>query len=254
MRPPDTESTGFSDHFSGHAGEYAAARPVYPAELFEFLAGVAPSNTLAWDCATGSGQAALGVAEHFDFVIATDASEQQISHATQRENVEYRRSPAEASGLDAGSVDLVTVAQALHWFDFARFNEEVQRVATHRAVIAVWSYGLTSVTPAIDALIDDFYTGEINPHWPPEREHIENHYRDIPFPFEAIETPDFAMSATWKAEDMLAYLRTWSSVKYFQKEHRRDPVTSLDAPLATAWGDRAREVRWPMTLKVGQVR
>ena len=70
-----------TDHFSAHAQNYARFRPTYPTELFAWLASQSPGHRLAWDCGTGNGQAALGLADHFVHVHATDLSPQQLAQA-----------------------------------------------------------------------------------------------------------------------------------------------------------------------------
>ncbi|MGI9240653.1 MAG: class I SAM-dependent methyltransferase [Verrucomicrobiales bacterium] len=247
----------FNDHFSGHAEDYGAHRPVYPEALFHYLAGLVQRRSLAWDCATGNGQAAAGLAEYFDRVLASDASAQQVAHARSNlpENVEMRVAPAEASGLGDHSVDLVTVAQALHWFDFEKFYAEVARVLAPGGVLAVWGYGLTRVSAEVDVLVDEFYRGEIDRFWPAGREHVDGAYRDIPFPFEDVAgggTPEFWMSVAWSADEFLNYLRTWSGVRRFMAAEARDPLEDLAPRLASAWGDGRREVRWPLFFRIGQ--
>ncbi len=153
----DSSQHQFRDHFSGHADRYEAFRPDYPAELFDYLASIAPGHELAWDCATGNGQAALGVAPYFASVIATDASARQIEQARPRENVRYSVSPASDAPTPDASVDMVTVAQALHWFDLPAFYTEVRRVARHDAVLAVWCYEMHSIIPEVDAIVSALY-------------------------------------------------------------------------------------------------
>src|SRR6266568_6165743 len=179
----------FPDHFSGVSAGYAAFRPRYPDALFDFLADAAPARDAAWDCATGNGQAAIGLAHHFPRVIATDASEAQIAHATPDPRVTYRVAPAEASGLDDRSVDLVTAAQALHWFDRPKFWAEARRVLRPRGVVAVWTYLLFEIAPEIDAIIREFYSDVVGPFWPPERHITEERYRTIEFPFAEFAAP-----------------------------------------------------------------
>ena len=243
----------FKDHFSGHAADYASHRPTYPRELFDFLAGLVGNRALAWDCATGNGQAAAALAESFDCVIATDASAEQIESAVGLpDNVQLRVAPAEDSGIANGSVDLVTVAQALHWFDFDAFYAEVNRVLAPGGVLAVWSYGLTRISPAVDALIDEFYRGEIDAYWPPERDYVDAEYRGIPFPFEEVEVPAFSMSVEWGADELLNYLRTWSSVRRCMAALGGDPVGDLEPAMKAAWGEGERQVRWPLIFRVGR--
>jgi SAM-dependent methyltransferase len=243
----------FKDHFSGHAAQYAQFRPHYPASLFQYLAKVAPARDRAWDCATGSGQAAIGLAEYFHEVSATDASEQQISNAESRPNILYRVAPAEASGLADRSVDLVTVAQALHWFDCPAFFAEAIRVLRPGGIIAVWAYTLLKIAPEIDALVDRFYYVTTEPYWPPERKIVEGHYRGIAFPFHELTPPSFQLEENWRLDQLIGYLRTWSATRRFIKERGFDPVSDLERELLPRWGEReqARIVRWPLHLRIG---
>ncbi len=245
------ESGSFKDHFSGHAESYAAYRPTYPDGLFRFLADCCGHTRHAWDCATGNGQTAIALVPWFDRLTATDASATQIAAARPHPGIEYRVARAEESGLPDDSVDLVTVSQALHWFDIDRFMAEVLRVLVPGGVLAAWSYELCTVDPAIDAVILDFYK-RIDGYWPPERRIVEERYGGIVFPMPAIPAPDFEMTAVWSADDMLGYLRTWSASQRFLKDRGLDPVDTLEEPLRAAWGDGERQVRWPLALKVGR--
>lgn len=243
---------GFKDHFSAQSEGYARHRPRYPRELFAFLAGLGGRN-LAWDCATGNGQAAIALAGHFERVIATDASSAQIDAAVAQPGVTYRVATAEASGLETDSVDLVTVGQALHWFDTARFFTEVERVLVAGGCVAAWCYELCTVSPQCDAVVDRLYTDITGPFWPPERRLIEERYAGIDFPGIPVETPAFEMSAHWMADDMLGYLRTWSACQRYQRRHGDDPVGLVEDDLRTAWGPERRTVRWPLTVRVARL-
>lgn len=244
----------FQDHFSALAADYASFRPHYPEVLFAWLAQQAPARNLAWDCATGSGQAALGLAAHFARVIATDASAEQIANARRNPRVDYAVAPAEDSGLAAQSVDLITVAQALHWFDLERFYAEVRRVLRPGGVLAVWTYNvLRTDNNAVNALVDHLYSEVLGPWWPLERRLVENGYRDLPFPFAELATPSFAMRTEWALPHLLGYLRTWSAVKRYREACGTDPVATIADALTAAAGacDRLR-VEWPLALRVGR--
>ncbi len=248
-------SHAFSDHFSRVASAYATYRPQYPAELFAYLASLAPARDVAWDCAAGTGQATIGLANHFKRVIGTDASSAQIESAETHPRVEYRVALAESSGLADRSIDLVTVAQAVHWFDFDRFHTEARRVLAPNGVLAVWSYGIHSVDAGpIDAIVGRFYTDVVGPFWPPERRLIEEGYRTIPFPFDEIETPRFELVASWTLPELLGYLRTWSATTRFVEHHGGDPVVALERELRPPWGpaDHGRRISWPLALRVGR--
>jgi SAM-dependent methyltransferase len=245
--------TGFKDHFSGHAADYASYRPRYPDELYAWLASIAPARDVAWDCATGSGQAAVGLAPYFRTVIATDASAEQLANAVPCDNVHYRMATAEASGLDDHNVNLTTVAQAVHWFRRDAFYAEVRRVLVPDGVIAVWTYGLAMVNPELDEAIRHLYYDVVGPYWDFERTLVDEGYRTLEFPFEEIPAPQFLMSAQWSIDHLLGYLGTWSAVKRYQRAHGRDPVRDTEPEIRRAWGDghTVRTVHWPLFMRVG---
>lgn len=245
----------FHDHFSANASGYAQFRPTYPDALFAWLAAHSPAHTLAWDCATGNGQAARALAPHFRSIVATDASAAQIAAATPCPGVDFRVAPAEASGLATGEAALVTVAQALHWFDLERFYAEVRRVLMPGGLLAVWCYETLSLGPALDAVLNHFYRDQLGPYWPPERRHIENGYAELPFPFARLETPAFTMHADWRLADLVGYLGTWSAVKRYRDAGHADPLPELTRALAPHWGEAeaARAITWPLYLQVGRV-
>jgi len=244
----------FRDHFSGAAAEYAAFRPRYPAELFAALAGSAPGRELAWDAGTGNGQAAAGLAPYFDRVVATDASRSQIAAARAVERVEFRIAPAEASGLSDGSVDLVTAAQAAHWFDLPAFFGEAARVLRPGGVIAIWSYGLLRIDERIDPVVHEFYHDTLGPWWSPERALVDSGYSTIDFPFAEFALPTVSIDAQLTLDALAGYLRTWSAVLRATEALGADPVTPFIEQLTTRWGPRpaAREVRWPLYVRVGR--
>jgi ubiquinone/menaquinone biosynthesis C-methylase UbiE len=242
----------FKDHFSKQAADYAKFRPRYPSELFEYLGTVAPSRTLAWDCATGNGQAAVELAKVFDRVIATDASEKQIANAQPYARVEYRVAPAENSGLQSGMHDLIMVAQALHWFDLDRFYREACRVLKPDGVLAASAYNLLHIESAIDEVVNRYYFHVVGPFWPSERALIEK-FEELPFPFPEIEAPSIEMIARWNLEHLVGYLRSWSATQRFIAATQRDPLEEIADDLQNAWGDtkQTRRVIWPLTLRMG---
>ena len=243
----------FKDYFSGHAVDYAKFRSHYPGELFEYLASISPRHELAWDCATGNGQAAVGLARHFGSVIATDASAQQIESAEPDDRISYRVALAEASGIDSASVDLILVAQALHWFDLDAFFTEAKRVLKEDGVLAITSYKVLEIAPEIDAIIWKFYRETTGPFWPPERELVETDYKDIQFPFPELSPVPFEMREQWNLDQLAGYLRTWSATQKFIAARGFDPVDSLMEELGAVWNnpEQVREIKWPLHLRVG---
>ena len=247
--------TSFSDHFSSTAAGYASYRPTYPATLFEWLGQVASRHAVAWDCGTGSGQAAVAVAEHFALVVATDPSTAQLAHAAPHPRVRYAAMPAERSALASGSASLITVAQALHWFDQQVFFAEARRVLAPGGVIAVWSYGVVTLQDdALDDVIRRFHGEAMGPFWPAERRLVDEGYRDLVLPFEPIAAPRFAMEATWTLSQLAGYLSTWSSVQRARAATGRDPIGEVAESLRRTWGreGQVRRVSWPLMLLVGR--
>ena len=245
----------FQDHFSSVAREYADYRPNYPDALFALFADLVPRHSLIWDCAAGNGQATGALARHFERVVATDASQEQIASATPLPNVEYRVALAEESGLPTASVGLITVAQALHWFDLPRFYVEVRRVLVPQGILAVWCYGINHVEgPAVDQLVQNYYANTLGPYWPPSRQLVESGYRTLPFPFAELTPPNFRMEASWTLDQLLGYFSTWSATNRYIKATGRNPLEPLADALAGVWGDAGspRIVSWPLSLRVGR--
>jgi SAM-dependent methyltransferase len=248
-----TDETQFKDHFSTLSEGYGRFRPGYSGKVFEYLAALTPKHELAWDCATGTGQSALSLANHFDRVVATDASPQQIEQAARHSSVEYQVAAAEESGLETASIDLITVAQALHWFDIPRFMAEAKRVLKPKGVIAVWTYNLFRITPEIDEIVDNLYWNLLNGYWAPERKLVESGYSDIEMPFQQIEPPEFCMQASWSMERLIGYLGTWSAIGKYRQMEGEDPLVDTVASLQQLWGDVSveKEISWPLSLRVG---
>lgn len=245
----------FKDYFSQQSADYAKYRPHYPEALFAYLASISPARKLAWDCGTGNGQAALGLAPLFDLVIATDPSEKQIRQAMPHEKIQYAVAPAEHTAIAPQSVDLITVAQALHWFDHERFYAEVRRVAQPQAMMAVWMYDLLLVAPKVDAVINEYYQVVVGPYWPPERKHVEAEYRTIPFPFTEIKPPAISLKAEWNLAELLGYMNTWSVTQRYLTQNRLHPLEKIADRLAAAWGDPEgkKRIEWPLLLRVAKV-
>ena len=250
-----TDGGAFRDLFSGVAETYAEFRPSQPEALVRWAVGLAPRHELAWDCATGSGQAARAMADHFARVIATDASEAQLAHAAPHARVTYRVATAEASGLAAGSVDLVTVAQALHWFDLDAFYREVRRVLAPGGALAAWSYMSPRIDDAaLDALLQEHMYGRLGPYWPPERRLIEDGYRTVPFPFDEVAAPAFDLVARWTLAQLAGYMRSWSATVRYVRAHGRDPIADFEAEARAALadgGEAPRTVTWTYAVRAG---
>ena len=253
----------FKDHFSNHAGLHAKARPHYPEALFEWVAAEAPTRDCAWDAGCGNGQASVALARRFERVIATDPSVQQIGNAIADPRVEYRNEPRDLSAgnggyhtsIDARSVDAITVAQALHWFDLPAFLAEVCRVAKPGALFVAWCYANCSVTPAVDAVIAHLYDDILGACWPPERMLVDEGYASLDIPFAPVAAPAFEMCVDWTARQLLAYLASWSAAQRHLKATGLDAVAAITDELLGAWHDsqHARPVRWRLAVRAGRV-
>jgi len=246
----------FKDYFSKQASRYTRYRPHYPAAIFKYLAEITVDHQLAWDCATGNGQAALGLVNYFEKIVATDASDKQIANAAKHDRITYMVAAAERTEIASRSIDLIVAAQALHWFDLDKFYAEVRRVAKSGGVLAVWSYSLFQITPAIDRLVNEFYTDVVGPFWPAERKLVDDEYQSIPFPFEELVAPLFKMEARWNLDRLAGYLGTWSAVQRYKEKNKADPVESFAEELKPLWGhpQAERQIRWPINMRVGRVK
>jgi SAM-dependent methyltransferase len=205
------------------------------------------------DCGTGNGQAALGLAAHFDEVLAIDPSAAQISAAKTHQRVRYSVAPAEHMPMEDSSTDLVTAAAAAHWFDHDAFHAEVRRVLKPHGIIAVWTYWNARISPAVDAVLERFQFTMVGPYWPPERRYVNSAYRDLPFPFAQVTPPELEVHMKWSIEHFIGYLGTWSAVERYKAEHGTDPVDLVQNDLRSAWGDAEREVRWPLAIRIGRL-
>jgi SAM-dependent methyltransferase len=246
--------------FSTIAREYASYRPGYPPQLFAWLAGVAPALDAAWDCGCGSGQASCALAAHFAVVFATDVAAEQIAAARPHDRIRYSVAPAERSGLPDASVDLVTVAQALHWFDVPAFYAEARRVARRGAVLAVWNYPRPRFEEAaLDRQLQDFYVGVVGPYWPPERRHVEANYQTLPpFPeelgFAELAHPEFALTLHWSLDQVLGYVSSWSATARYRQATGEYPLPRLHAALRPAWpANGIAGIRMPIGLRVAKL-
>ncbi len=241
--------------FSPIAKEYARFRPRYPEALFTYLASIAPARKVAWDCATGSGQAAEGLVAHFDHVEATDISEELLVQANPHERITYRIANALASGLPDHSVDLVTVANAMHWFHGKPFETEVRRVLVPEGIIAAWSFAFSSITPDVDVLTRKVHNEIVDPFWIGPNRIVENGYKNLEFDFQEIPSPPFEMISEFDLHQLEGYMRTWSASTKYVKHHGVDPIGLVHEELLHAWGDplSVRPVHWQLNLKVGRM-
>jgi SAM-dependent methyltransferase len=244
-----------SNPFSTEAAEYAHLRPTYPDDLFAFLATLVPSRDVAWDCATGNGQAATHLAGYFERVVATDESGEMIAQATPDPRITYRVAEAEDSGLEDHSVDLVTVASAIHWFNLERFYAEVNRVVKPGGTIVAWTYYTPVFGNDIDAIIYRLAHDILGAYWDERVHYVVDEFHDLPFPFESIEAPRFQTNMRWNMQDLLAYFKTWSSSLKYRETNNANPTDLIEDDLARAWGDpqETRDLHFPLYMRLGRV-
>lgn len=247
------------DYFSAQADRYVAFRPHYPGALFDALCRELPPDPLVWDCATGNGQAAAMLGRRVPRVIGSDRSAAQLRHAIAQEHVCYVQAYAEAMPLRARSVDLITVAQALHWFDFERFYAEAARVLKPGGVVAAWTYSFLRVIPQlggeIERVMRSFYHDVVGPYWPAERRWVDEEYRTIPFPFAALEIGEFTITLEWNLASVIGYVSSWSATQRYIAATGSDPLPVLAGELAGPWGEpaRTRRLEWKLSIRAGRV-
>jgi ubiquinone/menaquinone biosynthesis C-methylase UbiE len=245
----------FKDLFSGHSEEYSQHRPVYPPELFEYLSSIVSSHETAWDCATGNGQAAIGLTSYFNKVYATDASEKQIAHAFPHPKIQYSTALAEKSGLPDSSVDLITLATAIHWIQLDKFEREVRRVLKPGGKLAVWNYTRIIINKEITAILDDYFRKILGNYWDPKLFDLLNDESLYELPFKKIESPEIPMISYWNFGQVINYLGTWSGAQKFIKENNSDPLNLIYEKIKLAWGDenKIKKINWKYFLRVYDV-
>jgi SAM-dependent methyltransferase len=244
------------DNFSTQSKAYATFRPRLPAEVYDFIFQYVHDFDLAWDVGTGNGQTAVELAKRFKQVFASDISENQLMHAVQQPNIVYKKEPAEESSLSNASLDLITIAQAIHWFHFDNFYKEVKLVAKPNAIIAAFTYSLFEVTDHnINDLIQHFYWKETPPYWDAERKLVDDEYKTIPFPFKEIEAPKFWMEYQWSVEQLVGYMNTWSAALHYQKKTGKSMIDEFlkNKIEAVAANDQLLTIRFPIHIRIGRV-
>ena len=243
----------FKDYFSGHAQEYSEFRPSYPETMYRWLSDQCLQHDCAWDCATGNGQAAVALTEYFMEVYATDASAEQINNAIERPKIRYRVAHAEQCGLQGRSIDLVTVAQALHWFDHNKFYAEVNRVLKPGGLFAAWTYELPVISTAVDAVVWRLYEDITGAYWSPERALVDDGYRSLAFPFREVTVPQFSMTLNWNLQQYMGYLGTWSAVHKYHADKGQHPLDLVSVQLEEAWGDpgKIKCIVWVLHVRAG---
>lgn len=244
-----------NDNFSQQAEYYSKYRPAYPKKMYDFIFRHVQKKQTAWDCGTGSGQVASYLADYFKKVFASDISTEQLSFAPQKEQIIYKNVPAEDTGFPAGVFDLITVAQAIHWFDFDRFYREVNRTARDGATLAVIGYGIIQINERLNPIIERFYDYAFGNYFGENRAYIDKHYQTILFPFEEIKTPMFSTTLAWKLKDLEGYVNSWSSVQKFKEQEGFNPADDFIEEVKSVWGfEEVKEVIFPVFMRMGRIR
>ena len=223
------------DNFSKQAATYSKFRPSYPQEVFDYIFSMVENQETVWDCGTGNGQLAVGLAKEFKQVFATDISQKQLDNATLASNIFYSIGSAENTVFANNSFDLITVAQAVHWFNFDKFYAEVQRLLKPKGILFLIGYATPRFEGGIQEKFQHFYTQTIGAYWDAERRHINSHYATIPFPFEEIQAPKFALHYTWELDTLEGYLNSWSSVQHYINKNKQNPVDAFITEVAPLW-------------------
>jgi len=250
----ERSTRAFQDHFSAHAATYAAFRPRYPLALFHWLAVVSPGTALAWDAGTGNGQVAMGLVTRFAKVVATDASAEQVANAEAHARIAYHVAQYE-SGIADHAAQLVTVGQALHWFDAKAFCTEVRRVLQPGGVLAAFAYLHSRVTDEIDLLVRHHHDVTLGHYWAPEHHLIHDEYRSIALPIDELAPPPFDLRELWTLEQYTGFLRSWSATQKLLAARGEEPIVAFERELAAAWGSVPRRaVTWPIIVRAGEIR
>lgn len=242
------------DLFSQQSEEYAKYRPVYPQSLYQAIYSHVVRFDRAWDCATGNGQAAVELVKKFKHVDATDLSANQIKYAKRHSNITYEVCQAEKTSFPSNSFDLVTVAQALHWFDFEQFYPELKRVLRDDGLFAAWTYDLCEINPQVDLVLDWLYNDILRDYWDSRRRLIDEKYETLPFPLNRISTAPLKMQSQWTFDHFIHYLETWSAVQSYKEHEGSTPLELVVKDIKAAWGGpkQIQTVTWPIYLLLGR--
>lgn len=241
------------DNFSVQAKGYSKFRPGYPKEMIAYLLSFVPDKNMALDVATGNGQVAAMLADYFKEVHAADISQNQLDHAIQKDNIMYSLQRAEGTNFADVQFDLITIAQAVHWFDFDAFYKEVSRILKPGGIVAVIGYGLFRSNAETEKIIARLYHDVLGSYWDPERGYLDENYTTIPFPYDEIYiNKQFVSSYTWTFEQLIGYLETWSAVQHYIKKNNQNPLDIIKEELQDSWMKNDRRVTFPILLRLGK--
>lgn len=240
--------------FAKQADLYAKYRPHYPKDMYSFILEHVPQRHAAWDAATGSGQVAGMLAQYFEQVYANDISKEQLSYAPQESNIHYKNTPAEKSGFQSNTFNLITIAQAIHWLDFDQFYNEVRRTAKTNAVLAVIGYGMIRISPLLNPIIDSLYEEAFQQYFNENRTYLDQHYKTIPFPFEEIPSPTFEIAYEWSLDKLSGYFNSWSAIQKIKSEHGHNPTDETISKLKAKLSEpNAIPVSFPVFLRLARI-
>ncbi|HMI07945.1 MAG TPA: methyltransferase domain-containing protein [Flavobacterium sp.] len=242
------------DNFSSQSSAYAKFRPHYPDEMIDYIVALAPEKNLALDIATGNGQVAKKLSPYFKTVYATDISENQLKNAVPVPNVIYKKEAAEKTGFTENSFDLITVAQAIHWFQFEEFYKEIYRILKPEGIFAMMGYGLFSTNPDSDKILLNYYHNIVGPYWDAERKYIDELYQTIPFPLEELPAQKFSNHFNWTFGQLIGYLETWSATQHYKDKNNRNPIDLIRNELKASWENSDLKVTFPLLLRIGKLK
>lgn len=242
------------DNFSAIAKQYASFRPEYPDAMMAHILSFVPYREEALDMATGNGQVAQKLGNYFTRVSGIDISKEQLEHTAKGANISYSVQSAEKTTFRAHQFDLITVAQAIHWFDFEMFHREVHRILKPDGVFAVMGYGMLQTCEAVDTIIHTLYRTILGPFWDPERRYLDEKYQTIPFPYQEVLTESFENRLVWDFQQLEGYLQTWSGVQHYKKKNGVDPLSFIREDLQKAWQEHDHSVCFPLLLRLGKLK
>jgi ubiquinone/menaquinone biosynthesis C-methylase UbiE len=244
-----------SPDYSPYAKQYAESRPQYPEELFKYLSDLSPGHNVAWDCATGNGQAAMSLAGYFERVIASDMSLSQIQNAASQKQINYFVAHSENAGLKSHSIDLLTVASAVHWFNLEKFFSEAVRVLKPGGILAVWTYHVGHVEPPFQKLFYNFYTDVLSSYFNQGARLVDRKYTDLKLPGKQIESENLFVSVDWNLTALLNFIESWSGIQQYRVAKGNDPVELIEKELKELWGEpeSVHNIRWPLYLRISRV-
>ncbi|KAL4426897.1 hypothetical protein ABPG74_008821 [Tetrahymena malaccensis] len=227
---------------------YDKYRPKYPSKFFDLILKDLNSKESYLDVGCGTGQMLFKLNSHFKIAVGTDLSEKQVSVATEKisnnqnyMNVKVIQSDANnlISSLQKNSLplnyDLVTVGQALHWFEVEKFLQLTQSKILNqnqnsRLAVAAYYWDGFDIDINNEQLsgkqIHEQYYNSIKNYYDFDRDNLYSNYKHYPFNkyFEQTSEDSFIEKDIFQLDDLVRYMKTSSAYNTLVEQNSKNPI------------------------------